>query len=260
MLLGLVPSLTDESASEPQEEARGELEGHHRGVAFVLWVHEGDTPGRAQAGVVLATNEDDGAGHLDGCWRCRGVSTTVGDMDTGTLTMPPPDSRLSSRNRSDALSRPRVPLRQPLRDDSSDEDKVEDRCGLGGRFLGAATSALCGLTTTAALGPRREMCSGGTRGGSPAGDRGEDGGVSDPGCFVTAATTLRLAEESSFSLSFNFSPSGDVAVATGRTSSSLVVGSGSLDDCDEDDLPMPESVSEDGHAESLPPSERLRSE
>lgn len=193
------------------------------------------------------------------------MSTTVGDIDTGTLTMPPPDSRLSSRSRSDALSRPRVPLRQPLRDDSSDEEDVEDRGGLGGRFLGAATSALCGLTTTAALGPRREMWRGGTRGGSPVGDRGDDGGVSEPGCCcftAVATTTLRFAEESSFSLSFSFSPSGEAAVtaATGRASSSRGGGSGSLDDCEEEDLPMPESVSEDGHAESLPPSERLRSE
>lgn len=43
-----------------------------------------------------------------GCCSCSGVSTTVGDMDTGTdtgtrVTMPP-DSKLSSRIRSAPLS------------------------------------------------------------------------------------------------------------------------------------------------------------
>lgn len=139
-----------------------------------------------QAGFVLCAQEEDDADEGDeeegeddedeeegegrvrrvpsgGCsW--SGVSTTVGDIDTGTRTMPPPDSKLSSRIRSAALSPPRArALRQPLR--ASPPSTLLDRGERGERFLGA--SGFRGLTTTATFGPRKDMCNGGTRGGSP---------------------------------------------------------------------------------------------
>lgn len=226
--------LTDESASELQATGAGDqCVGPE---TFVLWVQ----------GTPLE-------GPSDGCCcSCSGVSTTVGDIDTGSRTIPPPDSRLSSRSRSEALSLPLAP-RQPLRGSS-----VDDRGVRAGRFLAAPeTSAFRGLTTTAALGPRSEICSGGTRGGSLGGHEG--GEATSP--TGRACTELRF--ESSLRRSFSFSPSEERETAVAIVASSSRRGSGSVEDCEDDDFPMPESVSEDdGLAESLPPppSERLRSE
>lgn len=127
-----------------------------------------------------------------------------------------------------------------------------ERGDRGDRFLGAA-SGFRGLTTTATFGPRRDMCSGGTRGGSPCGEGGGDASIS--------GFTGQLFLESSFSLNLSFSPS--VGGRETRDTSSRGGGSGSLEDCDDEDFPMPESVSDDGLPGSLPPvlpSERLRSE
>lgn len=127
-----------------------------------------------------------------------------------------------------------------------------ERGDRGDRFLGAA-SGFRGLTTTATFGPRRDMCSGGTRGGSPCGEGGGDASIS--------GFTGQVFLESSFSLSLSFSPS--VGGRETRDTSSRGGGSGSLEDCDDEDFPMPESVSDDGLPGSLPPvlpSERLRSE